>query len=139
MIEAALEDARFWESLRDMHEGTAKDHQGFAAEIERKAREGHAAATQAAENAAKAQDRLAKLRRGEAVTGGALRPLDAYQAYQILRDAGCTERDIAHALDVAELSETEFDEYVAEADKRGEQARRRIEFAVVRRLKAARR
>ena len=118
--------------------GAAKDHQGFAAEVERWQGRRRSATTQAAENAAKEQDRLANLRRGEAVTGGALRPLDAYQAYQIMRDAGCTDRDIAHALDVAELSETEFEEYVVEASKRGQQAQRRIEFAVVRRLKACR-
>ncbi len=134
MIEAAEADAALWESLRDMHQGTAEEQEALAKDVARQAQEAHAAAAQAAEKATRAQDRLAKLKRGEDVNGGALRPFDVRKA---LRDAGLTERAIAHARDVAKLSETQFEEYVAEASKRGEKAQRRIEFALMRRLNAA--
>jgi hypothetical protein len=129
MIEAAEADARLWESLREMHQGTADEHQTLAGDIGRKAQEGHAAAARAAENAAAASEHLAKLKRGEVVEGGLHRPFDIRQA---LRDAGWSERDMAHAREVSELSEVQFEEYLAEIHKR---RGRRIEFAVLRQIR----
>jgi hypothetical protein len=133
MIETAEADARLWEGLRDMHQSTADEHQGLASDGARLAQEGHAA--RAAENAATASERLAKLKRGEAVDGGLHRPFDARRA---LRDAGWSERDMAHARDVACLSEAQFDEWLAEVNKRNSKTRRRIERASLQRIRTAR-
>ena len=133
MIETAEADARLWERLRDMHQSTADEHKEFAGDIERKVQEGRTAAARAAEDAAAANERVTKLKRGEAVNGGLHRPFDVRQAF---RDAGWSARDMAHARNMSQLSEAQFEEYLAEAAKRDGKARRRIERALVRQIRS---
>jgi hypothetical protein len=127
MLETAEADARLWESLRDIHQSTADDHRGLAGEVERKTAQAQQAADGAKVNAEAAADRVARLKRGEAVDGGLQRPIDIRQA---LRDAGWSERDMQRARDMHALSAGQFEQFLEQTHR----AHKRAENAVLRRL-----
>lgn len=135
MLETAEADARLWESLRDLNQSMADDNRGLAGSAESKAVAAQEQAESAKAHAEAAADRVARLKRGETINGGLHRPFDIRQAF---RDAGWTERDMAHAIDVASLSEAQHEEYIAELVKRGVKAQRRIKRALPREIRSRR-
>jgi hypothetical protein len=82
-------DERFWTSLRDMNRESVDGHKSHAALTERAIASWEAAAATAAENAAAARDRVARIRRGEDVPGGLGKPRQlAEDMERIMRQAG---------------------------------------------------
>jgi hypothetical protein len=124
-LENAEADARFWESMRDMHQATADDNKGLATTVETTIASAQAGAETAGAKAEAAKERVTRLKRGEDVSGGLGNPFTREDAERVMRDAGLTDRDIEKSRIVARLSDLGgFDEYVAEVDKVHARARR---------------
>ena len=62
-------DAQFWNSLAHMHGAAIQDHKGLIASAEQKVARNEAQRANAAERAAQAMDRVARIERGEDVPG----------------------------------------------------------------------
>lgn len=69
-LENAEADERFWQSLQEMNDEQAEDNQQLAASAERAATAAKAGAEMAAANASGARQRVERIKRGEAVSGG---------------------------------------------------------------------
>jgi uncharacterized protein (DUF885 family) len=93
-LENAKADARFWAPVADMHTSNAEGHKGLIAVAERKVAEIEAERAKAAAYAEQANDRIARIERGEEVAGGLGKPMTYEDALAILRKAGFTKRDI---------------------------------------------
>jgi hypothetical protein len=98
-------DAQFWDGIADVYADTVEDHEGLVAFAESKIANMEAQRADAAENAAKAKDRIARLERGETVEGGLGKPMTAEDAERICRAAGMTASDLRHAQVLAALPE----------------------------------
>jgi hypothetical protein len=94
-----------------------------------------ASAKDAAANAERAKERIAKIERGEDVAGGLGKPVDFET---MLRKAGMSDEDIQHCKDLAELcpSDEDLEKLVHEQVEAGERVGRAI---VRRRLREQRR
>jgi hypothetical protein len=68
--ENAEADERLWTNLHNIHASTAADHKELVTTAQRTFAAGEAAAADAAANAERARERLAKIERGEDVAGG---------------------------------------------------------------------
>ena len=127
ILKTAEAEARLWEQEREVNQNTADNNRGLAGDVERKAAAAQQAADSAKVNAEEAADRVSRLKRGEPVKGGLRRPVDIEQ---VLRDAGLSDRDRQQALDMAALSEVEFEHFLEQIHK----AERRVTNAVLRRF-----
>jgi hypothetical protein len=74
--ENAEADERFWSSLQSMQADRAAGQRELIATAQRAASEDEAGATNAGAHAERAKERLAKIERGEDVTGGLGKPVD---------------------------------------------------------------
>jgi hypothetical protein len=128
-------DLRFWDQIASMHAGTVEDHKGLAATAERKVAEGETERARAAEHAARARDRIARIERGEDMQGELGEPLTHERARRIMREAGMTNSDIdrAELLNAVanELGEEPVFTTMIDA---GIKAKRRAEKAALRKL-----
>jgi len=89
--EYAETDERFWSTLQDLNASTATDHKGLLAKKQRAIADSEAAAKEAAANAERAKERLAKIEKGKDVAGGLGKPVDLEAA---LLTAGFTKRQL---------------------------------------------
>ena len=134
-LEAAEEDARFWRSMQDMNASTAEGHRRLAERAEQKQRALEASAADAAQRAAAAEDRVARLKRGEAVTVSITKPLDVSA---MLRSLGWSTSDLSRAAGLAALSQTEFALFLDEAHKAMERAEAAVDRTAIRKVLAQR-
>jgi len=121
-------DERFWSSLQHMNAATTENHKGLLAKTQRTISDSEASAKDAAANAERAKERIAKIERGEDVAGGLGNPVDFET---MLRKAGMSDEDIQHCKDLAELcpSDEDLEKLVHEQVEAGE----RVGRAIVRR------
>jgi len=124
-LENAEADERFWSSLQHMNASTAEGHKGLLAKTQRTISDSEASAKDAAANAERAKERIAKIERGEDVAGGLGNPVDFET---MLRKAGMSDEDIQHCKDMAELrlSHEELEKLVDEQLEAGDRAGRAI-------------
>jgi hypothetical protein len=134
-LEAAEEDARFWRSMQYMNASTAEGHRRLAERAEQKRRALEASATDAAERAAAAEDRVARLKRGEAVAGGITKPLDVAA---MLRSLGWSTSDLSRAAGLAALSPAEFALFCHEVRRATERAEAAVDRTALRKVLARR-
>jgi hypothetical protein len=102
----AQADATCWKALEYLSSADAKGHRAMASKAANTAAEVEARAAQAKQNAEAATDRLAKLARGEEISGGLGRPaeIDA-----VLRAEGWTKADFRRMSSLGEISVNEFE------------------------------
>lgn len=130
--ENAEADAKFWSGLASMHDGTTEEHKALAGTVQRAIADGEAAAAQAIAQSDAAKERLARIDRGEDVSGGLGKPMTHEDMIAILRKEGFTDRDLRRCRTVAEIAEAgALDELQAEIIKRREQS----EWAAIRAVK----
>jgi hypothetical protein len=119
----AEHDLTVFSGMHDMTAATLADHKAFAANLARKIADLEATAAESAASADAARERLAKIHRGEEVSGGLGKPISFED---ILRSAGYTAADFRHLRVVAELGEIgAFEEYIAESKEAGRQWQQR--------------
>ena len=130
-LENAEADERFWRGFAKMEAEQAEGNKQLAASAERKAAKAKAQADTAHANAEAAKDRAARIKRGEAVSGGLGKQLDIER---FLRDRGFTTADIEEVENIARLSKLGgFEELLEEIMKRYKRAARAAARAVLRR------
>jgi hypothetical protein len=126
-LEHARADARFWETLQEMHTDDIQGQKELLSSVQRAiaAREPLAADTAAKTQAAK--DRLARVEKGESVAdiGAPLSHKDS------LRISGMTEAEAQHCVRVAAIADRGWFQLLQEEQAR---RRRKAEKAVVREL-----
>jgi hypothetical protein len=128
-LERAQADARFWETLAEMHTDDIEGHKGLLAIAQRKIAEGEPLAADTAAKAKAAKDRLARVEQGEDVAG--IGP--PLTRKDILRLTGMTEAKLRHCERVAGISaagEAWWQLMVDEAHRR----KANVERAVVRQV-----
>src|SRR5258708_36706053 len=101
---------RFWSVMHDMNQEKVDGTKALVAAAQGAIATGEAEASKAAVSLARAKDRAERIRRGEDVQGGLGGPVDFET---MLRKAGLTATDIQHARNVAELTDEEFEKFVA--------------------------
>jgi hypothetical protein len=127
--ENAKDDEMFWEAMRDTNAATAEGHKHLIASAEAKRKEHERLADEAAKRREIARERLAKLSRGESVTGGLGKKLDMAA---VVKAAGLTPKEVRRALLMASLTPTEFEillkrtDAVKEADRAYNRELRRL-------------
>jgi len=122
-LENAKADAKFWESVADMHAGTVTDHKALFGVADAKIAASEAERAKAAERHAYAKERLGRIERGEIVEGGIGKPMSLDDFEAILLKAGWTKQDIREAVQHAELSKIgAWEELMKEIHKRRDQS-----------------
>lgn len=124
-------DDEFWSSTRDMEQERTAGLKELAAKVLREAGEAEGRAKTAGEQADVAKEKLGKLDKGEAVTGGLGEPMTREQMIEIMKANGHTDASIRHCENVATLSEAGLFEQYLEKYHRGE---RRLEHKVARKM-----
>jgi hypothetical protein len=108
-IENADADERLWSAVEGMHQSTIEERKALIATTERAIAAGQVEAIQAAQRAAAARDRVARLKAGEDVVEAGTRPLTRKDVVAAL---GWTPSEVRHAERVNELyaigAENEF-------------------------------
>ena len=99
-LDNAKADAQVWDTLADMHGDTVEGHQGLIASAERTKTAAAAAQAKAAQQAARAKDRVARIERGDDVTGGLGKP----PTIADLIEAGFTKAELERFRQVNEVS-----------------------------------
>jgi hypothetical protein len=100
------DSAQISEAMRDMAEGMVAGHKRLIADAEKAVAEQHAPAVETfAADAAAAKDKLAKLKRGESVSGGLGKRPDPLAMFKA---AGWTPRDIRRARLLSSLTPEEY-------------------------------
>jgi hypothetical protein len=124
-LENARIDARFWENMRDMHASTAAEYKEMIGAIERTSAKGEKAAADAGERAAAAKDRIARIEKGETVSGGLGRP----RTRKELIAPGWNPSDDRHVLRLAALDDFPgaFEEFLARCGDEGLKRQRLFE------------
>jgi hypothetical protein len=128
-LENAKADVALWAGLRDMNAATAGDHKALVAKAESKIVASEAEATKAAEHAAAAEGRVARIEKGETVAGGFGAPIDVRQ---ILADAGWTEEDMRWASFLGALGENAFADLLDMTIAEHERAEKALHRAILR-------
>jgi hypothetical protein len=120
-LDNARVEAGAWDTLARLHAGSAADQAGLITKAEA-ARVGLVAGeAEAAAEADRAKDRIARIERGENVNGGLGKPL----TLEDLIDAGFTKAEIEHFRQVNEVSKAfGFDTMVKEILKAKDRAER---------------
>jgi hypothetical protein len=108
-------DARVWSTLSEMESGLATGNHGLALSAEEKAAGAKVRAAEAAQAAAESQKQIERVKRGESVDGG-MSEFTAKDAETILRQAGWTIANFAHAARLVEITrlggEAAFEEFL---------------------------
>jgi hypothetical protein len=125
----AQADARFWQTLAEMHADDLEGHKGLLASTQRAIAEREPQATDTAEKAQAAKERLARVEKGESVAGIAP-PLTRKD---LLKFSGMTEAEARHCERVAEIAGAGSDWLQLMRDEQ-ERRKERAEKAVVRKL-----
>jgi hypothetical protein len=102
----AQADVKCWQALQDLHAADAEGHRAIASKAARLAADHEARADEAKQKAAAASDRLAKLERGQEVSGGLGKPA-TFDA--IAKAAGLTAADLRLMGRLGEIPEHEFE------------------------------
>ena len=128
-LQHAQADARFWDTLAEMQAERIEGNKGLLATAQRAIAEGEPLAADTAAKAQTAKDRLARVEKGEAITGI---PAPMTRA-DLLRISGMTEAQAQHCERVAGIAAAGEDWWRLMID---EQQRRKakVEKAVVRQL-----
>jgi len=134
-FEAEKADARFWETLRDVHAERAEGNKGVTATVARNIAEDEAGAAAAAAKLKAATERVAKIERGEDV-GTIPKPMTSKEMSKVL---GMTAAEIRRCQCVAELGEGVIPKVVAASMKRSRRAEYTAVRAMLRRQRSARR
>jgi len=131
--ENAKDDERFWDTLRDLNASSIEDRKALIAKAEAENAEQARQVAQAAEKAEAARSRLEKIRRGEAVTGGLGKRLDADG---ILKAAGLTPAMIRRVRlwARANVTEAEFETVLERTCKSSNDAADKAEERELRRI-----
>jgi hypothetical protein len=108
----------------------SRDTKGQLGATERQIAENRALATQAAEHAAVAKERIGRLERGEDVPGGLSRQPDIVE---LLLNAGMTRADLRRAVAIAKLGRANFEDMMHEIHERMERAHNAAVRAFLRR------
>jgi hypothetical protein len=128
-LENAEADAKLWEDLRDMNRASLEDNKSLATTVERAIAGFQAGAEMAGAKVDAAKERVARIKRGEDVSGGLGKPPTDFE--RILREAGWTRKDIERADIVHTISQLGgFEELLEEINAAHQQA----EPAAVRRV-----
>ena len=107
----------------------------LAVDAERKALAAQVRATDAAGKVAAAQERLAKIERGEDVQGGLGKPMTVEDVMQIMRDAGWTDADFQHSRDLNTLGNHGlFEQYLVACHAARRKATERFERRIAREM-----
>ena len=134
----AKADEKFWGFLHEANADEAKGNKLLAADAERKALAAQVRATDAAGKVAAAQERLAKIERGEDVQGGLGKSMTIEDVVQAMRDAGWTDADFQHCRDLNTLDGWGlFEDYLATCNEARHKATKRIEHRLVRQMMRA--
>jgi ferritin-like metal-binding protein YciE len=111
-------EERFFDTLHGMYAGDIEGHKALIATAERRIAKAQVEMAKVAEARDAARGQLARLDRGEEVSGGLGRSMTQEDCVRILKAAGRTTSDIRHAMDLAELSriggEQAFEDYLQE-------------------------
>ena len=109
-------DERFWQQFAEMQTEQAQGNSQLAANAERAASKAKAQAASASVNATTAKERIERLNRGEAVSGGIGKPFDPERLF---REAGWTTADFKRARITNAISQLGgFEELLDEIGKR---------------------
>jgi hypothetical protein len=128
--ENAEQELAVCSSLHSIHEGTLADHKALAATLAGKIAEMEAGAAQSAAVVDAAKERLAKIDRGEEVSGGLGK---AMSVEDNLRAAGWATADIEHCRVLATLKEVAWAEFLAALHPALEKQRRAVARDILRR------
>jgi hypothetical protein len=123
--ENAQADEKFWAGLQGMNTELAEGHKELAAKSARIAADAESRAADAAMRASVAKDRIERLAKGDAVSGGLSKPMTRKD---LLKAAGISESQARHAERVHSLDASAFEELVQaglEGMHRGEQSAER--------------
>ena len=104
--ESFKDDERFWDAMRDLSAASVEENKSLIAGLEAKIAALEPEVAKAGEKVEVARTKLAKLKRGEAVTGGLGKRLDLRA---VIKPAGITPRMLRRMLLFADMSETEFE------------------------------
>jgi hypothetical protein len=104
--ENAKDDERFWDAMRDLWAANLEGHKGLIADAEAKIAEAAPQLEVATESIERAKDRLARLARGEVVSGGLGKRVDMAALFE---RAGLTKRDLKRCRLMADLTPDEFE------------------------------
>ncbi|MET3994892.1 hypothetical protein ABID65_006558 [Bradyrhizobium sp. S3.9.2] len=99
-LDNAKADAQAWDTIADLHAGTAGDHEHLIANAERVKATAAAEQAKAAAEAARAKDRIARIERGDNIDGGLGKPLTVAE----LIESGFTKAELEHFRQVNEVS-----------------------------------
>jgi hypothetical protein len=127
-------DERVWSHMRDMQQERAAALKARAEALMRDAAEAEAHARVAGEKAGEAKEKLGKLDKGEAVTGGLGEPMTLEQWEQVLRAEGALTADIRHRINMATLTREEFEKFLEESIEENSRLHERRDHARVRKI-----
>ncbi len=108
-----------------MRADTGEDHKALIATAERNVARNEEKGANAAEHAAKARDRIARIERGQN-EGGLGKPMTDGDLVRILRAAGITASDIRHAEIMAALPKAAIPLIVKAASEASDRASKRV-------------
>jgi hypothetical protein len=111
-LENIKAEAGFWGSLEELHAGDIECEKALAACVNAKIAEAETERAKAADNAAAAKERLAKIERGEDVAGGLGKPIGSKDWERHLGKSS-----VRRGLQLAELEEAAFQEFLDETMK----------------------
>ena len=121
--ENAEADAKFWSSVSDIFSATVNDQMAQAVKVERVIADGDEKAAETSARANDARDRLARIDKGEEVSGGLGKPMTYEDMIAVLKQAGMTDRDLQRCRDVADINKVgAWNDLMAETNKRREQS-----------------
>ena len=135
-LEAAKDEAKFWEAMQESNEELSLGQHGLATLAERKRTETKQAAENAAKHVAAAKDRISRLERGEDIGG-----TTKIDVRKLFRDVGVTDSDIRHYGVVSRIhelgAEQEYLDAIQPNERRERRTARRILRAAEQRKRAA--
>lgn len=102
-----------WSALQAISEEKLAGHKATATKLKQTIADDETAAAKAGSQAARAKDRITRLKAGENIAG-IDKPLD------LIREFGFTARQVRHMLLLAELGDKGLEEYLREIEKRHE-------------------
>jgi hypothetical protein len=129
-LENAETDARFWADIHDVNEQRIGGQRQVIALTEADIAKSQAAVANAANHSAEANERVERLKRGEDVPGGLVRP--ALDLEKVLRKAGFSTSDLTYARLSASLPEDAIPKIAQAAVEGSERATRRMTRKLVR-------
>ena len=131
-LRRSKEDAKFWRAMEDMQTADGIAYREVAAQAGRKVERGKAGAVEAADKAASAEARIARLEKGEDIAIGLSA---AMTRKEMLAALGWSESDARHAWRLGALHAIEGgeDAFLDECLRRGRRTEKAASAAVLRR------